>query len=71
MVRTDDRCDIEVRGVLRGYDGLINNKLIQLNRRSVSGQKQQVVKKFVGETIIDGLLAAKYSKCVFWCFSNH
>ena len=37
VVRTADRYNIEVMGVLRGYDGLIDNKLIPLSRRSVSG----------------------------------
>jgi 6-phosphofructokinase 1 len=37
VVRTATQYDIEVFGVLRGYDGLIDNKLIKLNRRSVSG----------------------------------
>ena len=37
IVRTADRDNIEVLGVLRGYDGLIDNKMILLDRRSVSG----------------------------------
>ena len=37
IVRTASTLDIEIIGVLRGYDGLINNDLINLNPRSVSG----------------------------------
>ena len=37
IVRTASKYDIEVLGVLKGYDGLIDNTLIQLDRRSVSG----------------------------------
>ncbi|MCK4347003.1 MAG: 6-phosphofructokinase, partial [Thermoplasmatales archaeon] len=37
IVRTANKYDIEVLGVLKGYDGLIDNTLIQLDRRSVSG----------------------------------
>lgn len=37
VVRTADKYDIEVAGVLKGYDGLIDNKFISLDHRSVSG----------------------------------
>ena len=37
VVRTAFDCGIEVMGVMRGYDGLIDNELISLDRRSVSG----------------------------------
>jgi len=37
VVRTADKYNIEVFGVLKGYDGLIDNKFIPLDRRSVSG----------------------------------
>lgn len=37
VVRTAVEYDIEVVGVLKGYDGLIDNKLVSLDRRSVSG----------------------------------
>lgn len=37
VVRTAVNYDIEVLGILKGYDGLIDGKLISLNRRSVSG----------------------------------
>jgi 6-phosphofructokinase 1 len=37
IVRTANKYDIEVLGVLKGYDGLIDDKLISLDRRSVSG----------------------------------
>jgi 6-phosphofructokinase 1 len=37
VVRTAFRYNIEVVGVLRGYDGLIDGTFIPLNRRSVSG----------------------------------
>jgi 6-phosphofructokinase 1 len=37
VVRTADTYNIEVFGILRGYDGLIDNKFIPLDRRSVSG----------------------------------
>ena len=37
VVRTADKHGIEVLGVLKGYDGLIDNKLVPLGRRSVSG----------------------------------
>jgi len=37
VVRTAFRYDIEVVGVLKGYDGLIDGEFIPLNRRSVSG----------------------------------
>ncbi|KYK32357.1 MAG: hypothetical protein AYK22_07495 [Thermoplasmatales archaeon SG8-52-3] len=37
IVRTAYKNDIKVTGVLKGYDGLINNKFIPLDRRSVSG----------------------------------
>jgi len=37
IVRTADRENIEVLGILKGYDGLIDNKTIPLDRRSVSG----------------------------------
>ncbi|KYK21130.1 hypothetical protein AYK21_05205 [Thermoplasmatales archaeon SG8-52-2] len=37
IVRTANNIDIKVTGVLKGYDGLINNKFTPLDRRSVSG----------------------------------
>ena len=37
VVRTAVHHQIEVVGVIRGYDGLINGELVTLNRRSVSG----------------------------------
>ena len=37
LVRTADKYNIEVLGVLKGYDGLIDNDFIRLDRRSVSG----------------------------------
>jgi len=37
IVRTANKYDIEVVGVLRGYDGLIDDDIILLDRRSVSG----------------------------------
>lgn len=37
VVRTANKYDIKVLGILKGYDGLIDNTLIQLDRRSVSG----------------------------------
>ncbi|MFH1876153.1 MAG: ATP-dependent 6-phosphofructokinase [Candidatus Omnitrophota bacterium] len=37
VVRSADSYGIEIKGVFRGYDGLIDNKLIPLTRRSVSG----------------------------------
>jgi 6-phosphofructokinase 1 len=37
VVRTADRSNIDIWGVLNGYDGLIDNTLIRLDRRSVSG----------------------------------
>ena len=37
IVRTASTLDIEIIGVLRGYEGLIENDLISLNPRSVSG----------------------------------
>lgn len=37
VVRTAAFHDIEVLGVIKGYDGLIDGDLIELNRRSVSG----------------------------------
>lgn len=37
VVRTACRYDIEVIGILKGYDGLIDRKFIALNRGSVSG----------------------------------
>lgn len=37
IVRTASRLNIEIIGVLRGYDGLLDNDLINLNPRSVSG----------------------------------
>jgi len=37
IVRTASKFDIEVVGVMRGYDGLIDGDLIALNPRSVSG----------------------------------
>jgi 6-phosphofructokinase 1 len=37
VVRTANKYDIDVFGVLKGYDGLIDNNLIQLDGRSVSG----------------------------------
>ena len=37
VVRTAVRHEIEVIGVIRGYDGLINGDFISLNHRSVSG----------------------------------
>ncbi len=37
VVRTACNHNIEVAGVLRGYDGLVDGKFIQLNRSSVSG----------------------------------
>ena len=37
VVRTANKNDIEVFGVLKGFDGLIDNKFIPLDGRSVSG----------------------------------
>lgn len=37
VVRSASHCDIEVMGICRGYEGLIDGKLIPLNRRAVSG----------------------------------
>ena len=37
VVRTAVAYDIEVVGILKGYDGLIDNKSVSLDRRSVSG----------------------------------
>lgn len=37
IVRTALSYDLEVVGVIRGYDGLINGELVSLNHRSVSG----------------------------------
>jgi 6-phosphofructokinase 1 len=37
VVRTAAFHDIEVLGMIKGYDGLIDGELIELNRRSVSG----------------------------------
>jgi len=37
IVRTANKNDIKAIGFLKGYDGLIDNKFIQLDRRSVSG----------------------------------
>lgn len=37
VVRTAYFYDIEVVGILKGYEGLINNKIVPLSRRSVSG----------------------------------
>jgi len=37
IVRTANKYNIEVLGVLKGYDGLIDDKLIPLDRHSVSG----------------------------------
>lgn len=37
IVRTADKNNIKVLGVLKGYDGLIDNKFILLDGRSVSG----------------------------------
>ena len=37
IVRTANNIDINVTGVLKGYDGLINNKFTPLDRHSVSG----------------------------------
>jgi 6-phosphofructokinase 1 len=37
IVRTASKFDIEVVGVMRGYDGLIDGDLVSLNPRSVSG----------------------------------
>ena len=37
IVRTADRYNIEVIGILKGYDGLIDNKFVPLERHSVSG----------------------------------
>lgn len=37
VVRTADSYGIEVMGIFRGYDGLINNDIKPLTRRSVSG----------------------------------
>ena len=37
LVRTADKYNIETLGFLKGYDGLIDNNFIKLDRRSVSG----------------------------------
>ncbi len=37
LVRTADNYSIEILGILKGYDGLIDDKFITLDRRSVSG----------------------------------
>ena len=37
LVRTADNNNIEVLGILKGYDGLIDGKFIRLDRSSVSG----------------------------------
>ena len=37
IVRTAAKYNIEVLGILKGFDGLIDGKFIQLDRRSVSG----------------------------------
>lgn len=37
VVRTAYFYDIEVAGILKGYEGLIDNKIVPLSRRSVSG----------------------------------
>ncbi len=37
IVRSANKNDIKVIGFLKGYDGLVNNKFISLDRRSVSG----------------------------------
>ena len=37
LVRTANKYNIGVLGFLKGYDGLIDNKFIKLDRRSVSG----------------------------------
>ena len=37
VVRTAVYHEIEVMGVIKGYDGLINGELVELKRRSVSG----------------------------------
>ena len=37
LVRTADKYNIQVVGFLKGYDGLIDNRFIKLDRRSVSG----------------------------------
>jgi len=37
VVRTATHHDVEVMGVLRGYDGLMSGDLVDLSRRSVSG----------------------------------
>ncbi|PNX49758.1 MAG: hypothetical protein BV457_00555 [Thermoplasmata archaeon M9B1D] len=37
LVRTADNFNIEILGVLKGYDGLIDNNFIRLDRRLVSG----------------------------------
>jgi len=37
VVRTSVNYDIEVVGIMRGYDGLIDGELVKLNHRSVSG----------------------------------
>ena len=37
IVRTADNYNIEVLGIFKGFDGLIDGKFVQLDRRSVSG----------------------------------
>jgi 6-phosphofructokinase 1 len=37
VVRTANKNDIKVTGFLKGYDGLLDNNFISLDRRSVSG----------------------------------
>jgi 6-phosphofructokinase 1 len=37
IVRTASEYEIEILGILKGYDGLIDNKMIHLERNSVSG----------------------------------
>jgi 6-phosphofructokinase 1 len=71
IVRTADSYGIEVLGIMRGYEGLMNSETIVLNRRSVSGiinnggtiLKTARAKRFLTEAgQLDALKTIKNSK---------
>ncbi|MFA5271588.1 MAG: ATP-dependent 6-phosphofructokinase [Candidatus Omnitrophota bacterium] len=71
IVRTADSYGIEVLGIMRGYEGLMNSETVVLNRRSVSGiintggtmLKTARAKRFLTEVgQIDALKTIKNSK---------
>ncbi|MFA6281256.1 MAG: ATP-dependent 6-phosphofructokinase [Candidatus Omnitrophota bacterium] len=71
IVRTADSYGIEVLGIMRGYEGLMNSETVVLNRRSVSGiinsggtiLKTARAKRFLTEAgQLDALKTIKNSK---------